>query len=249
MSIVELILLGLALSMDAFAVTLSDLMAYPHLSRTKRILLPVTFGLFQGLMPLIGYFVGSLAADIVDTFAGPLALVLLGFIGGKMVVESVLSLRAGKEEEQPPITKASEESPAAKPAQAEKPAQAAANQAQTSAAEEIATYSEQAPTASKGVAGETEAPATGHKQAATLSLPALLLQGIATSIDALIVGISLLALGANIAIASSIIAVTTGICCVVALVIGKRLGHLLGDKAQIIGGIVLIAIGIKACFF
>lgn len=195
MSVIEMVILGLALSMDAFAVTLSNLMAYPHLSRARRFALPVVFGLFQGLMPLIGYVIGSLAAGIIDTFAGPLALVLLGFIGGKMIFESVIKIRASKTEEEPLVSYVSSE------------------------------------------------------KVETLSIPAILVQGVATSIDALIVGISLLALGANIALASSLIAVTTFACCLVALVIGKKLGTLLGDKAQIIGGIVLILIGIKACFF
>lgn len=186
MSILELVVLGLALSMDAFAVTLSNLIACPQLSRPKKLALPLVFGLFQGLMPLIGYFVGSLATDFIDTFAGPIALILLGFIGGKMIVESIASMRQHKRVE---------------------------------------------------------------AQQVHLSFPSILLQGIATSIDALIVGVSLLAMGANIALASSLIALTTFVCCLVALVLGKKLGELLGDKAQIIGGVVLVCIGIKACFF
>lgn len=195
MPIIEMVILGLALSMDAFAVTLSNLMAYPTLSRAKRIMLPLTFGLFQGIMPLIGYLIGSLAAGVIDLFAGPIALVLLGFIGGKMIFESVVKIRASKTEEDPLVPYVSEES------------------------------------------------------SSTLSVSAILIQGVATSLDALIVGISLLALGANIALASGIIAVTTCACCILALIIGKGLGRLLGDKAQIIGGIILILIGIKSCFF
>jgi putative Mn2+ efflux pump MntP len=58
--------------------------------------------------------------------------------------------------------------------------------------------------------------------------------------------VSLLALDANIAIAAPLIALTTFICCLVALVLGRRFGMLLGDKAEIAGGVVLILIGIKA---
>ena len=202
MPIFEILILGLALSMDAFAVTVSNLMAYPKLPRSRRLLLPLVFGLFQGVMPLIGYFIGSVASDLIDTFAGPIALVILGLIGGKMIFESVREIRSKGKAEASPIESSSD--------------------------------------LAKGDTLDS---------ADTLSIPAILIQGVATSIDALIVGVSLLALGANVFEASSIIAVTTFACCLVALAIGKRFGILLGDKAQIVGGIVLIVIGIKACFF
>jgi putative Mn2+ efflux pump MntP len=215
MPIIEIVLLGLALSMDAFAVTVSNLMAYPHLSRLRRFALPVIFGLFQGLMPLTGYLIGSMAASVIDTFAGPLALILLACIGGKMAFESIVKIREAQKSAQPAILGAVDASaPAPAPAAALAPEQTA----------------------------------TG-KPGAALTLPSLLLQAVATSIDALIVGISLLALGADIVLSASLIALTTFACCVVALTIGKRLGLLLGDKAQLIGGLVLIGIGIKACFF
>jgi putative Mn2+ efflux pump MntP len=60
------------------------------------------------------------------------------------------------------------------------------------------------------------------------------------------VGVSFLALGANIALAAPVVAVTTFLCCIVALLLGRRFGALLGDKAEIVGGIVLVLIGIKA---
>jgi putative Mn2+ efflux pump MntP len=91
-------------------------------------------------------------------------------------------------------------------------------------------------------------PAGNLQTPSQLSLPALLAQAVATSIDAFVVGVSFLAMGVNIFAASSIVALTTFVCCLVALVIGRRFGSLLGDKAQIIGGIVLILIGIKALF-
>lgn len=215
MSIIEIIILGLALSMDAFAVSLSNLMAYPHLSKPKKIALPLTFGIFQGLMPLLGFLVGSLAAQTIDAIAGPLALVLLGFIGGKMIFEAFANMRAAQKEKDskvlgsdtPSSDMTNKNSPSAEPSH------------------------------------------MSNKESKTLSYSAILLQGIATSLDALIVGISFLALKVNIVFASSVIAITTFACCAVALIIGKKLGALLGDKAQVIGGIVLIAIGIKACFF
>jgi putative Mn2+ efflux pump MntP len=82
-----------------------------------------------------------------------------------------------------------------------------------------------------------------------LTIPVLFFQAIATSIDALAVGVSFAALSINIVVAVSIIGITTAICCVVALLLGRRFGVALGNKATVVGGLVLIAIGIKALLF
>ena len=74
----------------------------------------------------------------------------------------------------------------------------------------------------------------------------VLAQAIATAIDAFAVGVSLRAQAVNVVVASSIIALTTFLCCVVALVLGRKLGEVLGDRAQVVGGIVLVIIGLKA---
>ncbi|WP_417162193.1 manganese efflux pump, partial [Slackia isoflavoniconvertens] len=81
-----------------------------------------------------------------------------------------------------------------------------------------------------------------------LTLKVILVQAVATSIDAFAVGVSLRAVSVAVAPAVSIIGVTTLLCCIVALAIGKRFGHLLGDRAQVVGGVVLVLIGIKAMF-
>ena len=83
---------------------------------------------------------------------------------------------------------------------------------------------------------------------AKLTIPVLFFQAIATSIDALAVGVSFAALSLNIASAATLIGLTTALCCIVALILGRHFGMKLGNKATIIGGIVLIAIGIKALF-
>ena len=79
-----------------------------------------------------------------------------------------------------------------------------------------------------------------------LTLAQLLFQSVATAIDAFAVGVSLRAHAVNLAFAAGTIALTTALCCLVALAIGRRLGHLLGDRAEVAGGLVLIAIGVKA---
>ena len=92
--------------------------------------------------------------------------------------------------------------------------------------------------------GEEEVSENGN----ALTLKVILVQAVATSIDAFAVGVSLRAVSVAVAPAVSIIGVTTLLCCIVALAIGKRFGHLLGDRAQIVGGVVLVLIGVKAMF-
>ena len=77
-------------------------------------------------------------------------------------------------------------------------------------------------------------------------MPVLLFQAVATSIDALAVGVSFAALEVNVLTSSGIIGITTALTCIVALSIGKRFGNALGEKATIIGGAVLILIGLKS---
>lgn len=86
------------------------------------------------------------------------------------------------------------------------------------------------------------------KETAQFDWKHMLPLAVACSIDAFAVGVSLRAVSVAVAPAVSIIGVTTLLCCIVALAIGKRFGHLLGDRAQIVGGVVLVFIGIKAMF-
>ena len=67
------------------SVTICNLVANPRLPRSRAFLMPLFFGLFQGLMPALGYFAGSLAHDFVEAYSGIIALVILGIVGGKMV--------------------------------------------------------------------------------------------------------------------------------------------------------------------
>ncbi len=192
MGIVEIIVLGVALSADAFAVTISNSFVYSSESRARLALMPVMFGLFQGIMPLAGYFVGGLAAEIIEAYSGIVTLVILGYVGGNMVREGVSALM-GKGE------------------------------------------------------GEPEEPGVGP-EVKRLTMAALLVQAVATAIDAFAVGVSLRAQSVEIVSASCIIACTTALCCVVALAIGRKLGRVLGDRAEVVGGIVLLIIGLKAFF-
>lgn len=187
LSFVEIVVLGVALSADAFAVTISNTFIFASESRARLALMPIMFGLFQGIMPLTGYFVGGLAADAIEAYSGIVTLVILGFIGGNMVREGVFGLmgRGDREPGAGPVAK-------------------------------------------------------------RLTLVSLFVQAMDTAIDAFAVGVSLRAWAVSIFKAAGVIALTTALCCAIALVIGRKVGEALGDKAQIVGGSVLLAIGVKA---
>lgn len=188
--LLDIILIGIALSADAFAVTISNMFCYPGLSRGKQLSMPISFGIFQGLMPILGFFLGSLIGGFIERFAGPITFVVLGFIGGKMIWDTVKELRAAK----------------------------------------------------RGEAGDAEDTASDKD----FGFGTLMAQSVATAIDAFAVGVSFCAEGVAIWGSAAIITVCTFLCCLVALAIGRRFGVKLGDKAQLIGGVVLVAIGLKA---
>ena len=181
MSLIEIILLGVALAMDASSVTIANGMIYKNLRKRDFALMPIMFGIFQGIMPIFGYYAGSLFQDFITKYSGLVIFVILGAIGGKMVYDSFK-------------------------------------------------------------------PKEGQGSGDKLTFGMLFLQAIATSIDAFAVGVGFLAMAVNVYLASSIIAVTTALMVIVAIFIGKAFGNIFEDKAQLIGGLVLIAIGIKALF-
>lgn len=190
MTLLEIIVLGVALSADAFAMTISNTFVYASESKRRLVLMPVMFGLFQGLMPLLGYFVGGLAAEVIERYAGIITLVILGIVGGNMIREGAEALLHPGEDE------AEHAGPVAK----------------------------------------------------RLTMVTILAQAFATAIDAFAVGVSLRAQVVNIVVAASIIALTTLVLCLAALAMGRKLGEVLGDRAQVAGGIVLVLIGLKAFF-
>lgn len=98
MGLLEIIVLGVALSADAFAVTISNTFVYASESRSRLMLMPLMFGLFQGLMPVAGYLLGGLAAEVIETYAGVITLVILGLVGGNMIREGVCALRGAGEQ-------------------------------------------------------------------------------------------------------------------------------------------------------
>ncbi len=183
MDLFTLFMLAVGLSMDAFAVSVSNGMSYAHYHRKQIVLAAVAFGLFQGLMPALGYLGGRTFANLIAAVDHWLALILLGYIGGKMIKESLQELKNPSSE--------------------------------TADAERIFTFR------------------------------LLIMQAVATSIDALAVGISLAALNVNIFTAAAFITVVTTVCCLFGGALGKKFGELLSTKATLAGGLILVGIGIK----
>jgi putative Mn2+ efflux pump MntP len=177
------VLLGVGLAMDAFSVSLANGLNAPKLSRGMKAAIPLTFAGFQFLMPMIGWFcVHSIAEAFTafQIFIPWIALALLLFIGGKMLIEGIKSKNAE------------------------------------------------------------------NKDDAALKPHALLIQGIATSIDALSVGFTIEGYRFGRALSASlIIAAVTYVICFFGLKIGQRFGTRLSWKASILGGVILIGIGIE----
>ena len=88
MQIIELVLIGIGLAMDAFAVTLSNLFAFKGSKNRIFWLLPVFFGIFQAFMPVIGYFAGQVFVDFLTKYAGIVTMLVLGFIGIRAIIDA-----------------------------------------------------------------------------------------------------------------------------------------------------------------
>lgn len=182
--IIESLLLGVGLAMDSFSSSTVNGLNEPGMSRRKELLIAAVFGGFQGLMPLIGWFCVHEIAEAFESFhrmVPYIALILLLYIGGKMLIE--------------------------------------------------------------GIRGQE------NREKAVLSLTNLLIQGVATSIDALSVGFTIADYGFSSALASVlIIGVVTFVICIGGVEIGKAFGTKLSGKAQILGGVILIFIGLRIFF-
>ena len=175
------ILLGAGLAMDAFAVSCVNALNEPRMKAGRMSLIAGTYAWFQFMMPMIGWFCVRRIAEYFEAFRRFIpwiALVLLLYIGGKMLLE--------------------------------------------------------------GIRG------TQSEEHVLLSPVTLLLQAVATSIDALSVGFTISEYNAAMAFtACLLIALVTYVICMGGLLIGKKVGTKLTGKASILGGIILIAIGIE----
>ena len=96
MSIWEILIIGIGLAADAFAVSLCKGLSSKQSYLKTGLVCGVWFGVFQGLMPLAGWLLGSTVAAYIDAYKSYISFILLAFLGGKMIVEAVKDLREGK---------------------------------------------------------------------------------------------------------------------------------------------------------
>lgn len=89
MTLAEILIIGVALSMDAFAVCLSSSMIYPGIGRLQKLSMPVMFGIFQGIMPTAGFFFGGLFGNVIHKYGGYVACAILVIIGINMIRECI----------------------------------------------------------------------------------------------------------------------------------------------------------------
>ena len=182
MGFVEIFLIGVGLSMDAFAVSVCKGLGMHRVNYAHALVIALFFGVFQGLMPVIGWLVGSAFAVYVTAVDHWIAFALLAFVGGKMLWD--------------------------------------------------AFHDE----------GEEEDDETSTQR---LDLRELFMLAIATSIDALAVGITFAFLRVDIVMSVGLISATTFVLALAGVVVGHRFGARYEKAATIAGGIVLVLIGTK----
>lgn len=180
---IEILLIGVGLSMDAFAVSICKGLGMTKVNRKQALTIGLYFGGFQALMPFIGYMLGIRFGKYITSIDHWIAFILLGFIGGKMVYEAVK---------------------------------------------------------------EKDDDAVVEKDLA-LNQGEMLLLAIATSIDALAVGIMFAFTydSLNIYWAIAIIGLTTFVLSIIGVIVGNFFGNKYKKKSEIAGGIILILIGVK----
>lgn len=176
MGIISIILIAVGLSMDAFAVSISNGIILKKVKIKDAFKIGIFFGVFQAVMPIIGWFAGIMFSDYIKNIDHWLAFVLLAFIGGNMIYES----KTEKDEEQI-----------------------------------------KNPTDNK----------------------VIFLMAIATSIDALAVGVSFAMLDTYILLPAIIIGFITFFISFVGVFIGKKVGKIFKSNAEVVGGVILILIG------
>jgi putative Mn2+ efflux pump MntP len=184
MSILELSLIAVGLSADAFAVSLSNGLCMKHKTLLNALKIALAFGFFQAFMPLCGFLLGTAFTVWIKRFDHFVALAFLGFIGGKMVLDGY---KAYKEPESCELNM-------------------------------------------------------------EITFGSLMMQAIATSIDALVIGVSFIAMNMGWdSVFSSVlfIGLITFVLSLIGVKAGEKFGDLLGSRAQMVGGLVLVGFGLK----
>ncbi|MBP3708201.1 MAG: manganese efflux pump [Clostridia bacterium] len=177
MSLIEIIVLSIGLAMDAFAVSICKGLSMKKMNWKNAIIIALYFGLFQALMPVLGYFLGTTFEHIVTNIDHWIAFILLGSIGGNMIKESF--------------------------------------------------------------DGEDD------KKNDSVDFKTMVVLAIATSIDALAVGITFAFLQVNILVAVALIGIITFSISLLGVKVGNRFGDKFQNKAELAGGVILIILGLK----
>lgn len=177
MGTLELLLLSVGLAMDAFAVSVCKGISMKKMSWKKAIIIGLYFGIFQALMPTIGYFLGSAFESFITSIDHWIAFILLGFIGANMIKEAFSKEKESTNDD--------------------------------------------------------------------VSFKEMIVLAIATSIDALAVGITFAFFNVNLILAVSLIGIITFALSVIGTKVGNRFGDKYEKKAQLAGGIILILLGFK----
>ena len=177
MGIIEIFLISLGLAMDSFAVAICKGLSMKKMDWKKAIIIGLYFGIFQALMPVIGYFLGSAFENFVSAVDHWVAFILLGFIGINMIKEAF--------------------------------------------------------------SNESE------KNNDSVDFKTMVVLAIATSIDALAIGITFAFFKVNILLAIILIGITAFLLSVIGVKIGNKFGDKYESKAEIAGGVILILIGTK----
>lgn len=180
--LVEFLLLGVGLAMDAFAVSICKGLAMRKVNKKQAVVIALFFGGFQAIMPIVGWFLCKGFQNYIEAFEHWIAFALLAFIGMKMIIETL---------------------------------------------------------------SEKEEDVVVEKMDPPLDMKEMLMLAIATSIDALAVGISLAALDRPIVESATIIGVVTFIISIVGVYIGNFFGNRYKKRAELAGGIILVLIGVK----
>ena len=177
MELFEIVVIGIGLAMDAFAVSVCKGLAMKKLDWKKVIIISLYFGIFQALMPVLGYCLGSTFSSFVQQVDHWIAFILLAIIGGNMIKDST-----DDEEE---------------------------------------------------------------KRNDKVDVKTMVLLAIATSIDALAVGVTFAFFEVNLWLSISIIGIITFVLSVLGVIIGNKFGDKFQNRAELAGGIILIIIGLK----
>ena len=188
MGILDIIFIGVALSMDACALTIANCVEQGNcLTKKQAWSMPIMFAIFQGVMPLIGYFIGSLFYEYIGAYGKYLTAAIFFGLGLKMIIDVIKEKKCGDEKECCSVKK--------------------------------------------------------------LTLGVIAIQAVATSLDALIVGITLNEYTLPYYFSVIIIAAVTFVLVMLALILGKSLGKILGKYSNYVAIVIILLLAIKSLIF